>query len=213
MREQISKQGRLITFEGIEGAGKSTHIQYASKIFTQLNIKHAITREPGGTRLGEAVRSLLVDIKNSNMHPMTELLLIFAARQQHIAEVIQPYLQDGYWVLCDRFVDASYAYQGGGRKTDKHMIKLLDSWVVNQLTIDITFYFDIDVETSAQRLRDKTIDRFETEGSEFMQRVRNAYLQRISEDINRFILIDATQSITNVQQMVKIALLKYIHSL
>lgn len=186
-------RGRFISFEGIDGAGKSTqHAWLVDYLRGQGRIVLA-TREPGGTPLGEKLRALLLA---EPMHLETEALLMFAARREHVVQVIEPALARGEWVLCDRFADASFAYQGGGRGLDWEKLKVLADWVLDGLQPDLTLIFDAPVAVAQQRLRaaTSTPDRFEQEQGAFFERVRAAYLRIAAENPGRVRLIDATQA-------------------
>lgn len=186
-------RGRFISFEGIDGAGKSTQHAWLVQHLRSLGRPVVATREPGGTPLGEKLRTLLLA---EPMHLETEALLMFAARREHIAEVIEPALARGDWVVCDRFVDASFAYQGGGRGLDWEKLEDLSRWVLGDLQPDLTLIFDAPVEIAQQRLRAATAnpDRFEQEQAAFFERVRSAYLRIARENPDRVRLIDATQT-------------------
>lgn len=191
------QRGYFITFEGIDGAGKSTHIAYVAALLENSGKQVVVTREPGGTKLGEALRELLL---HQEMHPETEALLMFAARKEHIVRVIEPALQSGTWVLSDRFTDASFAYQGGGRGLDKNKLQQLESWVHPHLQSDLTFLFDVPPEVASARLDAvRAPDKFESEKEAFFKRVREAYLHRAAKFAARFRIIDSTQSIPEIQ--------------
>lgn len=183
---------KFITFEGVDGAGKSTHIAWFADTLRQRGIDVLLTREPGGTPLGEALREILL---NQPMHPETEALLMFAARREHVEQVIKPALQRGTWVISDRFTDASFAYQGGGRGVAVEKLEQLERWVHADLQPDLTLLFDIPVEVARQRLSNNlTLDRFEQEQGEFFDKVRNAYLARSQKNPARFAVIRAEKS-------------------
>lgn len=186
-------RGRFISFEGIDGAGKSTQHAWMVDHLRRQGRTVVATREPGGTPLGEKLRALLLA---EPMHLETEALLMFAARREHVAQVIEPALARGEWVVCDRFVDASFAYQGGGRGLDWTKLEVLANWVLGDLQPDLTLIFDAPVAIAQQRLHAATSqpDRFEQEQSEFFERVRAAYLRIAHENSARVRLIDATQS-------------------
>lgn len=186
-------RGRFISFEGIDGAGKSTQHAWAVDYLRTQGHTVVATREPGGTPLGEKLRALLL---SEPMHLETEALLMFAARREHIAEVIEPALTRGEWVVCDRFVDASFAYQGGGRGLSWQKLETLAQWVLGGLQPDLTLIFDAPVAIAQQRLHAATAnpDRFEQEQSAFFERVRAAYLKIATENPDRVRLIDATQT-------------------
>lgn len=195
--------GRFITLEGSEGAGKSSNLAYIQQRLEQAGIDLVVTREPGGTPLGEAIRKLLLDHRNTDMLDDTELLLMFAARSQHLKELIIPSLEEGKWVLCDRFTDASYAYQGGGRGIPTDRIASLEQWVQGELRPDLTLLLDIPVEAGLARAGARSEpDRFEREQEEFFQRVRQAYLDRAQADAGRYKIIDASQPLEQVQQQI-----------
>jgi dTMP kinase len=193
-------KNKFITFEGMDGAGKSTHLAWFSDALRQRSLDVVVTREPGGTPLGEQLREILL---NQPMSIGTEAMLMFAARLEHIEQVIKPALSEGKWVVSDRFSDASFAYQGGGRGMDWEKLRQLEQWVHPDLQPDLTLFFDVPVEVARQRLRmsgraganNVTLDRFEQEQSEFFERVRAGYLKRIQQNPRRFIVIDAAQSL------------------
>ena len=164
--------------EGIDGAGKSTHLGWLASLLRSRGKSVVVTREPGGTRLGEGLRELLLD-SDQAMHPETEALLMFAARREHLDKIILPALDRGDWVISDRFTDASFAYQGGGRGLAMEKLDKLEHWVQGEFQPDLTLYFDVTVELGRQRIDAiKPADRFEAEQDEFFGRVRNAYLER-----------------------------------
>jgi dTMP kinase len=198
---------RFITLEGMDGAGKSTHLAYLKSWLEAKNIAHVFTREPGGTPLGEKLRELL--LHGDAMDIETETLLMFAARKAHIAQVIAPNLAAGKWVISDRFTDATYAYQGGGRGLPWEKIATLEKWVQADLQPDLTIFLDITPETSAKRLAHaRTPDRFEQEKQAFFVRVREGYLRRQAEAPERIVLIDGEQSIEAVQRDLEKVLLR-----
>lgn len=170
-------RGKFLTFEGLDGAGKSTALRACAAVLQARGVEHVVTREPGGTAAGEALRALLLD-RRSELSPDTELLIVFAARAEHIARVIEPALRRGAWVLCDRFTDATYAYQGGGRGIPDSRIDVLRDWVQRDLRPDLTVLVDASVELAEQRIgaRGDAPDRFESEAQSFHARVRAAYL-------------------------------------
>jgi len=196
----ISGQGRFITLEGGEGAGKSTNQEYIRERLQAAGIVVKVTREPGGTPLGEGIRSLLLDPANTAMHADTELLLMFAARAQHLHALVLPALARGEWVLCDRFTDATYAYQGGGRGLDMQRITQLETWVQAGFQPYRTLLFDLPVEIGLQRAGERgVLDRFEQEQKAFFERVRAAYLARAKVFPQRFRVIDAGRDLGDVQ--------------
>jgi len=183
---------KFITFEGVDGAGKSTHLAWFAETLRQRGIDVLVTREPGGTPVGEALREILL---HQPMHAETEALLMFAARREHVEQVIKPALQRGTWVISDRFSDASFAYQGGGRGVAVEKLEQLERWVHADLQPDLTLLFDIPVEVARQRLSNNvSLDRFEQEQSEFFVKVRNAYLARSQKNPARFAIIRAERS-------------------
>ena len=197
----IDSSVKFITIEGMEGAGKSTNLNYVIDFFQQRGIAFIATREPGGTEISEKIRHLLLEHHNESLAPLAELMLIFAARAQHINKVIKPALEASQWVICDRFTDATYAYQGEGRQLGGEKVELLERFVQQDLRPDLTIILDVPVTLSAYRVEQRggELDRFEVEGSDFFQRVRNAYHQRASVAPERYALIDASQSLTQVQ--------------
>lgn len=197
----FSYSGRFITFEGIDGAGKSTHIQFVTDLLREKGYQLVVTREPGGTALGEKLRDLLLHDK---MNLETEALLMFAARREHIAEVIEPALKRGDWVISDRFTDASFAYQGGGRGLDQDKMRQLEAWVHPHLQPDLTFLFDVSPEVAQTRLEAaRSPDKFEREKADFFNRVRHEYLRRAEEFPNRFRVIDSSRSIGAIRETIK----------
>lgn len=189
---------KFITFEGVDGAGKSTHLAWFSDALRQRGLDVIVTREPGGTPLGEQLREMLL---NQAMSIGTEALLMFAARLEHVEQVIKPALRAGKWVISDRFSDASFAYQGGGRGMDWEKLQQLEQWVHPDLQPDLTLFFDVPVEVARQRLSSNvSLDRFEQEQGEFFERVRAGYHRRVAENPQRYVVIDAAQSMAAVQQ-------------
>lgn len=190
-------QGKFITFEGIDGAGKSTHIGFVADYLASQGKTVVSSREPGGTPLGEKLRDLLLHEK---MHLETEALLMFASRREHIAQVIAPSLADGKWVLSDRFTDASFAYQSGGRGLARDKMEALEAWVHHDLQPDLTLLFDVPLEVARQRLdATRTLDKFEREQADFFGRCRAEYLRRAAQFPQRFAVIDSTRSIAQIQ--------------
>lgn len=192
---------KFISIEGIEGAGKSTQLAFIQQYLQQQGINVVVTREPGGTELGEQIRDILLSPRKEGMSDDAELLLMFAARAEHIDQVVQPALARGDWVLCDRFVDATFAYQGGGRGIDSERIKQVADWTLKGLQTDLTLLFDLPVEVGQERVntRNGDIDRFEQEKTAFFQQIRNCYLQRAQQEPNRMKVIDSSQSIEQIQ--------------
>jgi len=195
--------GKIITFEGIDGAGKSTHLAWAADLLRGRGVSVVVTREPGGTILGEKLRQVLLT-GDQRIHPETETLMMFAARRQHLEEVIRPALQRGDWVLCDRFTDASFAYQGGGRGVAKQKLEDLERWVHPDLQPDLTLLFDVSAELGQSRVeRIKSPDRFEREDIEFFSRVRNAYLERLQQWPKRMVGIDGSKPVADIQREIE----------
>jgi len=189
--------GKFITFEGIDGAGKSTHIDYLAERLRARGLTVVATREPGGTPLGERLREMLLQEK---MHLETEALLMFAARREHLAQVIEPALARGDWVISDRFTDASFAYQGGGRHLDLGKLETLERWVHPHLQPDLTLLFDVPLNVARARLdATRTLDKFEQEKDEFFAATKAEYLRRAAQFPARFRVIDSTQAITDIQ--------------
>ena len=197
MNEHDATRGRFITFEGIDGAGKSTHIGYVTALLKAAGKTVVSTREPGGTPLGEKLRELVLHEK---MHLETEALLMFASRREHVAQVIEPAIARGEWVLSDRFTDASFAYQGGGRRLDRAKLDVLEHWVHPHLQPDLTLLFDVPLDVARARLdATRTLDRFEAEQADFFARVRDEYLRRAATSGGRIAVIDSTQAIDDVR--------------
>jgi len=197
--QQLPTRGRFITLEGIEGAGKSSHIEAMRAKIESAGRRLVVTREPGGTPVAERVRALLLDPANAGMDANTELLLVFAARAEHLATVIRPALDAGAWVLCDRFTDSTYAYQGGGRGISHERIAVLENWAQGELRPDLTIVLDLDPKTGLSRAaRRSDKDRFEREDIEFFTRVRNNYLQRAGANPQRYRIVDAAPPVEQV---------------
>ena len=190
--------GKFITFEGIDGAGKSTHLAFVADLLRERGRQVVVTREPGGTPLGEKLRELLLREK---MHLETEALLMFASRREHIAQVIEPALQRGDWVISDRFTDATFAYQGGGRKLPIEKLEALERWVHPHLQPDLTLLFDVPLEVARARLdATRELDKFEQEKADFFAATRNEYLRRAAAYPSRFRVIDSTRAIPDIHR-------------
>lgn len=193
--------GKFITFEGIDGAGKSTHISFVADWLRAHGKTVITTREPGGTPLGEKLRELLLHEK---MHLETEALLMFAARREHLAQVIEPALARGEWVISDRFTDATFAYQGGGRRLDLQKLAVLEQWVHPHLQPDLTLLFDVPLEVARARLdATRALDKFELEKADFFAATRAEYLRRAAQFPARFRVIDSTQPMKDVQKLLE----------
>ncbi|MET0321429.1 MAG: dTMP kinase [Duganella sp.] len=189
--------GKFITFEGIDGAGKSTHIAFVTRYLQARGIDVVSSREPGGTQLGEKLRELVL---HEPMHLETEALLMFASRREHLAQVISPALARGAWVISDRFTDASFAYQGGGRGMDLAKLEALEQWVHPHLQPDLTLLFDVPLDVARARLdATRSLDKFEQEKADFFGAARNEYLRRATQFPQRFRLIDSTRTIAQIE--------------
>lgn len=194
------QRGKFLTIEGTEGVGKSTNLAFVRDWLVSKGLEVIVTREPGGTPLAEEIRSLLLSKRAEAVDETAELLLVFAARAQHLAQVIKPALARGAWVLSDRFTDATYAYQGGGRGLSKSIIEQLEQLVQGDLRPDLTLILDIDVQLGLDRARQRgELDRFESETISFFEQVRAAYRQRALAAPKRYALVDAGQSLSKVQ--------------
>jgi dTMP kinase len=190
--------GKFITLEGIDGAGKSTHLARLGDFLRRRGLAVTTTREPGGTALGEKLRELLLE-RDARLHPETETLLMFAARREHLAKVILPALASGAWVLCDRFTDATFAYQGGGSGIEWARIEALERWVQGDRQPDLTVYFDVPTDVGRSRSsRIKAPDRYEREETEFFERVRAAYLRRAADAPERFRVVDGCATVAEI---------------
>lgn len=197
-------KGFFLSIEGVDGAGKSSHMSRIAELLSAQGYDLVQTREPGGTPLAESLRELLL---SQPMSLETELLLMFAARQEHLQQVIRPALADGKAVICDRFTDSSYAYQGGGRQLDPKIIDALVDITHPDLQPNLTLLFDVPLEVARERmLRERQLDRFEQEAEAFFQRVRTAFLERAAAETNRFVVIDSSQSLEAVAKQVENAI-------
>ncbi len=196
-------RGKFITFEGIDGAGKSSHVEWLAEHLRARGHTVLLTREPGGTSLGEKLRELLL---NEPMHLETETLLMFAARREHLAQRIEPALERGEWVICDRFSDATWAYQGGGRGLDKAKFLALEHWVHEHLQPDLTLLFDLPLEIARERivLANRVLDKFEQERADFHHRVRQAYLERAQANPSRIRTIAAEKTIGEIREQLEV---------
>ena len=193
-------KGMFITLEGSEGVGKTTSLVFVKDYIESLGHRVVVTREPGGTPLAEELRNVLLSKREESVEIDTELLLMFAARSQHVNQVIKPALDSGAWVICDRFVDASYAYQGGGRGIEFDKIEALENWCLKGFAPDLTLLLDMSVEVGIERTKKRgEADRFEVEKMEFYQKIRKAYLQRAEKEPNRICIVDASPSVETVQ--------------
>jgi dTMP kinase len=200
-------KGQFITVEGIEGVGKTTNIEFIQQRLLAAGKDVVVTREPGGTPLGEAIRGLLLDPEYTGMDSTCELQLMFAARAEHLARVIRPALDRGHWVLCDRFTDATYAYQGGGRGIDTKIIARLEELVQGDFRPGVTLLLDVPVEIGLARAGSRgSLDRFEQEEVDFFDRVRQSYLDMAGQYTARYRVIDASQPLEQVQQQLEVVL-------
>ncbi len=207
------RKGKFITVEGTEGAGKSTALKFIQDFLEQNGKQIVLTREPGGTPFAEEVRNLLLHAKTTEkIEPETELLLMFAGRVQHIAQCILPTLQTGKWIVSDRYIDASYAYQGGGRGISHHYIHKLDRLAVGHIYPDLTLLLDIPADLGMQRAEKRGVqkDRIEQERMDFFVRVRQAYLDRAKQDPNRIKIIDASKSLADVETQIHQVLTEFL---
>jgi dTMP kinase len=216
----MTARGKFISFEGMDGAGKSTQIARLASALTKLGIDVLLTREPGGTPLGETLRALLLDASQSGLHPTAELALMFASRAQLVATVIEPALQSGQWVLCDRFVDSSEAYQGGGRELGSDMVLALQQALLRGLTPDLTILLDHDIAGSITRARARTIategkeSRFENEEHSFFERVQATFRRIAARDTKRVFLADARRSIDVIhEEILRVISQRFAHDL
>jgi len=203
--------GKFITLEGTEGVGKSTNLEYVTDLLRAKNIEVVLTREPGGTPIAELIRELLLAKHDEKMCDLSELLLVFAARAQHLDKIILPALRRGAWVLSDRFTDATYAYQGYGRGLSINVIQQLETLVQGSLRPDLTILLDIDVETGLQRAKNRSEpDRIELEKREFFEAVRKGYLELAEKNSERYMLIDASKELAEVQKSIHQKLTTYL---
>ena len=203
-------RGKFITLEGIEGSGKSTSLDTISQSLETLNIEFIITKEPGGGPLGKDLRKMLLD-KKTSISSEVELLLMMADRKNHIENIVEPSLEKGIWVISDRYLDSSYAYQGGGRQIDVSKIDLLTELLKLPIP-DLTLLFDLSPEIALQRAKNRSeLDRFESEPMDFHQRIRETYLTLANDNIERYIVIDASKDIQNVKDQVQKQLNKFIN--
>ncbi|MGO1463451.1 MAG: dTMP kinase [Marinobacter sp.] len=206
----MTVRGRFITFEGTEGVGKSTQMANAAATLKKLDVDCIVTREPGGTPMAEAIRELLLAPRDEPVNELTELLLMFAARAQHLHAHILPALEKGQWVLCDRFTDATFAYQGGGRGVPSERIALLENLVQGDVRPDHVVLLDAPVETGMTRARKRgELDRFEQEAVSFFQRIRDTYLARAAVDPARYSIVDASVSLEQVSNRISELMCKF----
>ncbi len=208
----MTNRGKFITVEGIEGAGKSSNLEFIKHLLESSGKEVLYTREPGGTPLGEEVRDLLLGHRHTGMADDTELLLMFAARAEHLEQKIIPALDAGIWVLCDRFTDASYAYQGGGRSINKERIRTLEEWTQGALRPDLTILLDLAVQIGLERAGKRSEpDRFEKEEMQFFERVRQAYLQIAWDEADRVKVVDASNPLYEVQARISDVMQDFIN--
>ncbi len=207
-----TEKGKFITLEGSEGVGKTTSLNFIRDYIQSKGHKVLVTREPGGTPLAEDLRALLLTNRKEKVEADAELLLMFAARCQHVNQIIRPALDSGTWVLSDRFVDASYAYQGGGRGIEFDRIKQIEQWALSGFTPDLTLLLDMSVEEGMARTRLRGApDRFESEKMDFYQKIRNAYLQRAKQEPGRIHIINAAPEIEKVQSAIRLLLREQLY--
>ena len=207
----VTMRSRFITLEGIEGAGKSTQLEVVRACLEERGLSVMTSREPGGTPIAERIRSVLLDPESQGMAADTELLLMFAARAEHLAQSILPALRRGTWVVCDRFTDATYAYQGGGRGIDTDRIALLEKYVQGSLRPDLTILLDLDVSAGLGRAGKRSApDRFESETIRFFEAVRQAYLERAARYPERIRVIDARGSVSAVGEQVRASVESFV---
>lgn len=196
--------GKFITLEGIEGVGKSSNMQFIAEYLKASQKEVVLTREPGGTPIAEALRKILLAEYEETTCPETELLILYAGRFQHVENLIKPALAKGQWVISDRFNDATFAYQGAGRKITYDKIALLDQWTLGDFRPDLTIILDAPVEIAMQRIiANRQLDRFEKEKEDFFKRIREAYLERAKRDPNRYWVVDASRALSDVQADIK----------
>ena len=208
------QQGKFITVEGQDGAGKTTNIKFIRDLLTQKNIDVLLTREPGGTKLGEKLRHLMLNSHDIDIDNVTELLLMFAARAQHLTETIKPALSAGTWVVCDRFTDATFAYQSGGRGLPTHYVETLQRLVQGDLQPDLTLLLDVDLAVGQARSHQREVerDRFESEQTAFKQRVRDAYLDLARQHPDRIFVIDASVDLSQVHNQIRQVFNRFLES-
>jgi dTMP kinase len=210
----MNAPGRFITLEGGEGAGKSSNLEFVAGLLRQSGVQAEVTREPGGTLLAEAIRALLVQPSQEPMPPMTELLLMFAARADHLERRIRPALDAGRWVVCDRFTDASYAYQGAGRGLGSRAVATLEALVQGELRPDLTLLFDVEPEVGLGRAGTRgRPDRFERERLEFFRRVREGYLERARAEPDRIRVVDAARPLPDVQANLRQHIIEFLQEI
>jgi dTMP kinase len=208
----VSRRGAFITVEGGEGVGKTTNIAVLAKWLEQAGIRYRLTREPGGTPLAEAIRNLLLDVREEPVAPVTELLLIFAARSQHLKTVIEPALEQGVWIVCDRFTDATYAYQGGGRQLPDAWVAQLEALVQGDLRPDLTLLLDAPVTLGMQRAGQRgDLDRFEKEQRAFFERVRRRYLERADAEPERFRVIATDRPLERIADDIRTEMSEFLN--
>ena len=209
----MKKQAVFLTVEGVEGVGKTTNVGFIKSLLERANIDFVSTREPGGTPLAEELRDVLLQNREELVNGHAEMLMVFAARAQHLNQFILPALAKGQWVVCDRFTDATYAYQGCGRDLGAEDVLILEKLVQRGRQPDLTIYLDLDVEIGLQRASKRgELDRFENENRDFFEKVRQGYLDRVAADPGRFVVIDASQPLEKVQEDIRQALKHWIGS-
>lgn len=200
----MNKRGYFISIEGVEGVGKSTNLAFLEGMLREAGVEFITTREPGGTEIAEKIRNILLDKSNADMTDTAELMLVFAARSHHLETLVSPALESGKWVICDRFTDSTYAYQGGGRQMSNQTIGQIEAFSINSFQPDITLLLDLPTEIGLARAQKRgELDRFESESAEFFLRVREAFLSRARQYPARFSVIDASQSLDVVQSDIR----------
>ncbi len=206
------QKGKLITLEGSEGAGKTSALKIIKSVLDNWQVPYICTREPGGEPIAEKIREIL--LHSEHLHAKTELLLMFAARNEHIENIIKPALEKGFWVLSDRYVDASYAYQGGGRGLGFETVKWLDDFIVKDTQADLTLLLDVEASVGLQRIKNRGIaDRIEQEGLDFFNKITESYRKKAAISHNTYAIIDANQSIKQVEEAISKALQQHKNDL
>ena len=200
----MTKRGLFISIEGVEGVGKSTNIRFVEQMLDEAGVEFVTTREPGGTPIAEKIRGLLLDKQNGEMTNKAELLLVFASRAQHVEELIEPTLASGRWIITDRFTDSTYAYQGGGRGASTAEIEEIENFSIQSFQPDITLLLDLETDIGLDRAGKRgELDRFESETVQFFEQVRSTFLNRAGQFPDRFLIIDASVPLEDVQHAIR----------